>query len=67
MVRGFNNKPENGKNLIFGWQLCPSVSSKQQFSVLPLCTLNFGSGLGRSKHSCYYFTPIHPIPLIEIK
>ena len=66
-VRIFHNKPENKKNLICGWQLCPSCLSKQQFSVLPLRTLNFGSVLRRSKHSCYSFIPLHLIPLTEIK
>ena len=35
--------------------------------MLPLRTLNFGSVLRRSKHSCYSFIPVHLTPLTETK
>lgn len=65
MVRILENKPKNGRNLRFGWLL--SDSAEQQVNALLLCTRNFGTGLGKSKHPCYYFTLVHPIPLTEIK
>lgn len=62
MMRIFENKPKNGRNLRLDG-CCLLDSAEQQVNVLLLCTRNFCTGLGKSKHPCYYFHASTPHPI----